>query len=109
MDFPIGLGEGVYVWVSGAAAFVLQGTFADTDTSVETGWNLVGYTQLKPVKASQLLGGADGCTALVVVGMDTNTGKYLAYVSGDPAKYDFDITPGRAYYVWCDGAGVLSY
>jgi hypothetical protein len=110
MDFPIGLGEGIYVWVSDTTAFTLVGIMDDAaTTSVEAGWNLVGYTQLKPVKASELLSGADGCTALVIVGMDTETGKYLAYVSGDPAKYDFDITPGRAYYVWCDGSGVLVY
>jgi hypothetical protein len=41
--------------------------------------------------------------------IDPETGKYNSYIKGGPARYDFTVTPGRAYFMWADGSGAVVY
>jgi len=109
-DFPIVLGEGYYIWVSAFTTFTLEGTIvAASEADLVAGWNIVGYSQLKPAMASELLTMVDGCTAWMVSYLDSETGRYYSYVLGDGAEYDFVVTQGRAYFVWVDGPGSMVF
>jgi hypothetical protein len=108
-DFPIELGKGYYVWVDQDAAFTMVGVLEPTeDIPVDAGWNILGYSQLEPMMASELLNKVSGTNGWILVELD-HTGKYRSYVSGDPAKFDFVVSPGKAYYLWVDGAGSIAY
>jgi hypothetical protein len=110
LDFAITLGSGYYVWASAPVSFTLLGVLAPTtDSPLAAGWNIVGYNTLEPMYASELLSKAKGTDAWLIVEYDSSTGKYASYVKGDPAKFDFLVTPGRAYYVWANGLGVLDF
>jgi hypothetical protein len=109
-DFPVLMGEGYYIWVSSETSFVLRGTFESPSAKeLDAGWNLVGYNTVRPAMASEFMQMVDGCSALVVAYLDAETGLYEAYVVGDNARYDFQVTPGRAYFIWVDGPGQLTY
>jgi hypothetical protein len=109
-DFPVLMGEGYYIWVSSKTSFVLKGTFESPSVrELDAAWNLVGYNSVRPAMASDLLQMVDGCTAIMVVYLDAETGRYEAYVVGDNLRYDFQMTPGRAYYIWVDGPGQIVY
>jgi parallel beta-helix repeat protein len=109
-DFPVVMGEGYYVWAQSLVHFTLAGVMPSTSsTPLENGWNLVGYSGLETIKASQLLNMVQNSTGYIVVAMNPITGKYQSFVLGDTAEYDFDVTPGTAYYVWSYGSGTISY
>jgi hypothetical protein len=109
-NFAIALGSGYYVWASVPTTFQLMGVLAPTtDSSLAAGWNIVGYSTLEPMYASEMLAKAKGTNAWIIVEYDTSSAKYTSYVKGDPAKFDFLVTPGRAYYVWADGVGVIDF
>jgi hypothetical protein len=109
-NFAIVLGSGYYVWANAATNFALLGILAPTtDSPLAAGWNIVGYNTLEPMYASELLSKAKGTNAWLIVEYDSSAGKYVSYVKGDPAKFDFLVTPGRAYYVWADGLGVIDF
>jgi parallel beta-helix repeat protein len=109
-DFPIVMGEGYYVWAQSPVHFTLLGVMPSTSSiPLVYGWNLVGYSSLNTITASQLLSSVQNATGYIVVAFNQNTGKYQSYVVGDPAKYDFVMTPGRAYYVWSYGIGTIPF
>jgi hypothetical protein len=109
-DFPVLMGEGYFIWVSSETSFVLRGTFeSPSATDVSLGWNLVGYNTMRPVMASELLQMVDGSNAIAIAYLDAETGRYEGYVAGDNARYDFQVTPGRAYFLWVDGPGQILY
>jgi uncharacterized repeat protein (TIGR01451 family) len=109
-NFAIVLGSGYYVWANGATNFKLLGILAPTtDSPLAAGWNMVGYNTLEPMHASEMLSKAKGTNAWIIVEYDSSAAKYVSYVKGDPAKYDFLVTPGRAYYVWADGVGAIDF
>ncbi len=109
-DFAIELGSGYYVWANAPTNFKLLGVLAPTtDSPLAAGWNIVGYNTLEPMYASELLSKATGTNAWLIVEYDSSTGKYVSYVKGDPAKFDFLVTPGRAYYVWANGLGAIDF
>jgi hypothetical protein len=109
-DFDIKMGTGYYVWCSAKTVFKLNGTLApNVDSPVSKGWNIIGYNKLEPMMASELLKKATGTNAWIVVEYDSATGKYQSYVSGDNLRYDFQLTSGRAYYVWADGLGAIDF
>jgi hypothetical protein len=108
-NFPIVQGQGYYIWSYAASSFTLKGLLtASSSVDLKEGWNIVGYSQLKPMMASEVLKKISGTSALMIVTLDSHTGKYKGYVTGDPAKFDFLVTPGKAYYIWVDGTGVLT-
>jgi hypothetical protein len=109
-NFAIVLGSGYYVWANVPVNFKLLGILAPTtDSPLAAGWNIVGYNTLEPMYASELLSKAKGTNASLIVGYDYSDGKYVGYAKGFPAKFDFLVTPGRAYYVWADGVGALDF
>jgi serine-aspartate repeat-containing protein C/D/E len=108
-NFPILQGQGYYIWATAGTSFVLTGLLTPpTSVELKAGWNIIGYSQLKPTMASEVMKKVSGTSPLIIVSLDTNTGKYKGYVTGDPAKFDFLVTPGKAYFIWVDGAGVLT-
>ena len=110
-DFPIVLGQGYYVLVSHRTSFTLTGEIEQSSsTQVLKGWNIVGYTKLQPVTASQLLASVTGCHARAITYLDAATGTYHSFVAGIglPAAYDFTVTQGRSYFLLVDGAGTLT-
>jgi hypothetical protein len=110
LDFSITMGTGYYVWCSGTTVFKLAGELMpNVDSPLAKGWNMIGYNQLEPMMASELLSKAAGTNAWIIIEYDSATGKYQSYVNGDPAEFDFQVTPGRAYYVWADGLGAIDF
>ncbi|HEX7391980.1 MAG TPA: hypothetical protein VF374_03410, partial [Thermoplasmata archaeon] len=78
-------------------------------TPLASGWNIMGYNSLEPIMASEALNLVDGTTAWMITYLDSETGKYVSFVKGDPAKFDFVVTPGRAYFIWVEGPGSVVY
>ncbi|MBN1677609.1 MAG: hypothetical protein JW880_03640 [Candidatus Thermoplasmatota archaeon] len=110
MDFPIELGVGYYVWVSSDTVFKLKGDLMlDATAPLVAGWNIMGYNSLEPIMASEALDMVSGTTAWMITYLDAENGKYLSYVKGDRAEFDFVITPGRAYFIWVEGPGSMVY
>jgi hypothetical protein len=108
-DFPITLGQGYYVYVKQKTWFTLSGDIPQTSsTHVSKGWNIVGYTKLAPMKASQLLASVAGSHAKALTYLDAATGTYHSYVKGYSAAYDFTVNEGRSYFLYVDGAGTLN-
>jgi hypothetical protein len=109
-NFPIVMGEGYYVYVWAETAFTLIGEFATASTvSMTDGWNMIGHNTLEPVMASELLADVQGGYGLLVMGYNPLTGNLDTYASGDPLRYDFLVTPGRAYYIYVIGPSTLAY
>jgi len=109
-DFDITMGTGYYVWCSAPTAFLLEGELAPTvDSPLAKGWNIVGYNKLEPMMASELLVKSVGTRAWIIAAYDSDSGKYQSYMSGQLAKFDFLVTPGRAYYVYADGLGAIDF
>jgi protocatechuate 3,4-dioxygenase beta subunit len=109
-DFAIELGKGYYVWVSSYTVFQLRGDLVlDSTSPLSKGWNIMGYSSLEPIMASEALNMVSGTTAWMITYLDAETGKYISYVKGDPAKFDFVVTPGRAYFIWVEGPGSMVY
>jgi hypothetical protein len=109
-DFPIVVGEGYYLWVSGETVFQLEGFMPGPRTeSLTDGWNFIGHDGLRPLTASKLLAKVQGAQALLVMGYNPHTGNLDTFVVGDDPMYDFEVTPGRAYFIWVSGAGTITY
>jgi hypothetical protein len=110
-DFAITMGTGYYVWCGAPTVFKLEGELMPTvDSPLVKGWNIIGYNTLEPMKASALLSKAVGTNAWIIVEFDSDTGKYQTYVKGYGDKFpDFNVTPGRAYYVYADGPGAIDF
>jgi hypothetical protein len=97
-DFAVEAGVGYFVYVTSDTSFTLTGYFPEVaSTPLQEGWNFIGYSSLQPEMASQLLERVDG---LVLTCFDEESGRYVSYVYGDGAEYDYLVTPGNAYYVW---------
>jgi uncharacterized repeat protein (TIGR01451 family) len=109
-DFNITMGTGYYVWCSAPTAFKLMGELAPTvDSPLAKGWNIIGYNKLEPMMASELLAKAVGTSAWIIAAYDSDSGKYQSYYVGQNEKFDFLVTPGRAYYVWANGLGAIDF
>ena len=109
-DFPIVRGDGYFVYVSEAGTFTLTGDLTPAgDVPLESGWNFIGYCQLKPVMASELLEMVDGAKGWMITYYDHDAGKYKSYISGEPDLFDFKVTPGRAFFLYVDGVSTLAY
>ena len=107
-DFPIIAGEGYFVYALEKTSFVLRGHFEALPThELSSGWNFIGYSQLKPIMASELLTMVDGSYGLVVTCYDRDTSRYYSYVLGDGPSEDFAITQGNAYFLWVGGPSTL--
>ncbi len=100
-DFAIEASEGYFVFVTADTSFTLTGYFPEvSSTSLQGGWNFIGYSSLEPEMASELLVRAGG---LMLTCYDEESGRYVSYMSGESAEYDFLVTPGKAYYIWVSG------
>jgi len=107
-DFPIELGEGCYVWVSEETEFSLEGELVySAQTDLVAGWNIVGFSELGSMMASEMLTKVVGCTAIAVSSLDPMTGQYSMYILDDGPAYDFEVGSGQAYFLWVDGPGQL--
>jgi hypothetical protein len=109
-DFPIVVGEGYYLYVYGDTVFKLMGYLPGKRTeSLTAGWNFIGHDGLKPMLASDMLKQVQGSTALLIMGYNPNTGNLDTYVVGDDPMFDFEVTPGRAYFIWVSGPASITY
>ncbi|MBE0517767.1 MAG: hypothetical protein IH630_00895, partial [Thermoplasmata archaeon] len=109
-DFPIVRGVGYFVYVTSDTTFTLEGVFGPADDApLGAGWNIVGFSQLKPVMASEFLSMVEGGQALMVSYLDADEGRYYSYSLGEPDMYDFVVSPGRAYFVWVDSDATLVF
>ena len=108
-DFPILQGEGYYVYATQDVSFKLVGDrFGTTSVALQKGWNLIGYNSLHGVKASELLGMVTGCNARIVTYLNGAQGLYHSYIKGWTSG-DFDVCKGKAYLIYVDGPGTLTY
>ncbi|MCJ7607349.1 MAG: hypothetical protein MUO94_05855 [Thermoplasmata archaeon] len=109
-DFPIVRGVGYFILVDADTVFTLWGLFGPADDApLGAGWNIVGFSQLKPVMASEFLTMVEGGNAMVVSYLDTEDGRYYSFSPGAPDRYDFVVSPGRAYFVWVDADATLVF
>jgi hypothetical protein len=109
-DFPIVVGEGYYVYTLGDTSFKLMGYLPGERTEpLTSGWNFIGHDGLKPISASQFLAKIQGGTGFVIMGYNPNTGNLDTYVMGDDSTFDFEVTPGRAYFVYVIGDASITY
>jgi hypothetical protein len=109
-DFSIVRGVGYFVYVTSDTTFLLRGEFGPAnDAPLGEGWNIVGFSQLKPVMASEFLSMVEGGNALVVSYLDKEDERYYSYVLGEPELYDFVVSPGRAYFIWVDADATLVF
>ena len=109
-NFPIVLGQGYYIYATEKTHFVLRGNFTDgAPIAGSQGWNLIGYDQLQSMKASKILASGIGCNVQLVTYYDADAGGYKTFAKFFPSTYDFQVTSGRAYFVYVDAAGTLSY
>jgi hypothetical protein len=109
-NFAVVLGHGYYIWSSGDVSFTLHGWYLPSSQSyLAKGWNIIGYNGLEAITASELLSQVEGCSGTILTYIDPETGKYNSYIKGGPARYDFTVTPGRAYFMWADGSGAVVY
>ena len=107
-DFPIVLGEGYYVFVTDQTRFSLLGELVySQEIGLLAGWNIIGFSELGSMMASELLTHVTGCYAMAVSFLDPVTGEYTMYVDGDGPLCDFVVGAGSAYYLWVDGPGLL--
>jgi hypothetical protein len=110
LDFPIVRGVGYFVYVTEDTVFTLTGMFGPAnDAPLGAGWNIVGFSQLKPVMASEFLNMVEGGHALMVSYLDAEEGRYYSYSVGEPDRYDFVVSQGRAYFVWVDSDSILVF
>ena len=108
-DFPIVLGEGYFVYVKAKTHFSLEGNLTSASSvPVLKGWNLVGYDKLEGTMASEIINAGVGCKVRAVTYLDAELGVYKSFVKGYSDAYDFEVTSGRAYFVYVDAAGSLS-
>jgi uncharacterized repeat protein (TIGR01451 family) len=109
LDFQILYGVGYYIVVRSDTYFTLTGTLHPTSSlDLAKGWNIVGYTTLVPMKASDLASHVSGCMVYKVTYLDSATGKYYSYIPGvSSIDKDFIITSGRAYFVVTNAIGTL--
>ena len=111
-DFVIELGKGYFVVTKSETSFVLKGEFAvKTTAALYSGWNIVGYTSMKPTTASQLVTLVSGAKVLRISYLDQDTGQYKSFIPGfnkPGSTYDFTITQGRAYFLVTAGAATLN-
>jgi hypothetical protein len=111
-DFAIELGIGYFVVTKEFTSFVLKGEFAmQTSAALIKGWNIVGYTSMEPITASQLAGLVSGTTVYKISYLDQDTGRYSSFIPAvhkPGSVYDFTVTQGRAYFVVTAAAGTLS-
>jgi hypothetical protein len=109
-DFLIVRGDGYFVYVSDETTFTIKGDLSPAGAiPLESGWNFIGYCQLKPVMASDLLEMVDGAKGWMITYYDPDAGKYKSYISGEPELFDFTVTPGRAFFLYVDGVSSLVY
>jgi hypothetical protein len=109
-NFPIVTGQGYYVYVKQTVTFTLKGDLTGAGSiPVSKGWNIVGYNNMESTSASELLNSVSGTTAKAVSWLDGQTKTYHSYVKGYSSAYDFAISPGRAYFIYVDGAGTLAF
>jgi len=110
-DFVIEYGVGYYIVVSAETYFTLRGDLTSSSVmSLTKGWNMVGYNQLPPMKASEFVTHISGCRVYKVTCLDPNTKAYYSYIPGvSGEELDFVMAPGAAYFVTCSGPGELVY
>ncbi len=107
-DFPIAVGEGYFVFVNQKTTFTLTGDLVSLSSiPVVKGWNLIGFDRLEGSHASKLLVSGVGCKVKAVSLLDASSGEYKSFAAGFPSSYDFNVTCGRAYYVFVDTDGTL--
>jgi hypothetical protein len=111
LNFQILQGVGYFIVARGETFFTLVGELtSESSVSLAKGWNMVGYKQLSPMKASEFVSHISGAKVSKVTYLDSETGKYYSYVPGvsSPDK-DFQLTSGRAYFVVVGGPSTLSF
>jgi len=108
-DFDIVMGEGYQILMSSKARFTLVGDLVSSvQVSLAKGWNLIGYTSLEPMKASELLAKITGCTGMAITYTDKMTKTTWTYVMNAPAG-DFNVVPGFSYNLLTNGPGMLTF
>jgi hypothetical protein len=106
-NFGIDVGQGYYIYATNSVVFSLKGDIVSSSLDLNVGWNIVGYGKMEETTASAMLSSING--GVVIIYLDPATGAYYAYNPAFPDRYDFAVSPGRAYFVWTDAAGVLSF
>jgi hypothetical protein len=110
VDFAIVFGQGYYVVTTSDVWFSLLGyPQASSQISLVSGWNLIGYNQLEPMKASDLMASVSGCSAVAIMYEDVQTGETFMYTALSPPELDFDLVHGKAYFLMTSGDGTLTF
>ena len=118
-DFQLMQGESYMVWSRhgqaltfvGAVPSLLESFNQSFDVPAKGGWIPVGFVSLNTTwTASDLASCVEGAEPFFVVRIDSDTGVYELFILGvSPSSYDFEIEPGRGYWIWVDGPCSISY
>jgi len=114
-DFAIKQTAGYWVWAGGAETLHLYGSVPTTMQSkvctVPTagGWIAIGFSSLITTRhASDIIAMYSVAGAVEMIAEYDPSG-YSVYFAFDPGYNDFPLAPGRAYWCWATGSGVLTY
>jgi len=111
-DFPILFGVGYYVAMSADAAFTLEGNLvSNAVVQLAGGVNILGYTELVPILASDLASHITGAKVYKITYYDPVAKVYKSFLPGINkvgSQYDFTVTQGRAYFVATSGPANLA-
>ncbi|MFE3846159.1 C25 family cysteine peptidase [Thermoplasmatota archaeon] len=96
-DFPLQVGHGYFVEMSGNETLAVTGLPIDNvNVSLFTGWNLIGWYENDDTSASSIYENITDCKS--VVKWDPIDQSYWFYIPGFPA-FDFVVYQGMALYV----------
>lgn len=109
-DFAMIPDEGYNVYLSGTIDLRIVGDAPGTRTiSLVSGWNFIGFTELTPIKASEL-GARIGTLCKAITWFNPAIGGYESYMPGvSGPEYDFTIRPGYGLLIFMNGSGTLVY
>lgn len=109
-DFPMVADEGYNVYVTGDADLRITGDAPSTRTvSLVDGWNFIGFTELSPIRASQLASRI-GSKCKSVNWYNPAIGGYETYITGlSGPEHDFTIRPGYGLLIYMNGSGSIIY
>jgi len=109
-DFPMISDVGYNIYTAGNANLRITGDAPGSrSVSLFSGWNLIGFTELKSIKASQLASRI-GSLCDAIDWYNPATGGYESYLPGvSGPEYDFTIRPGYGLLVYMEGSSTLVY
>jgi hypothetical protein len=115
LDFAIAANTGYWIYAGLNETLYLKGALATGPQSKTItfsgahGWAIIGFNSLNTTrKASNIPAMFSGSTISTVATYNPATKTYKSYIVGVPPT-DFALSPGQAYWVYCNGNCTMTY